>query len=1063
MIHLHHSNRLERLGDALAELLATPLSSPLVPEIVLVQSNGMARWLSLRLAARNQICANVRFPYPAGYVWELLRTLRPDLAEVSGFDPGVLTWRIYGLLPSLLADPRYAELANYLQAGADADRFELARRIADVYDQYLVYRPDWIVDWQGGAEQHWQAALWRELCADGEAHRAQLLDELVRELQQAVPPAGLLPERIALFGAASLPQPYVALLEALGRHCAVHVFALNPSAEYWGEIRSEREIRRRAGDTDPEALYLETGNKLLASWGRQGRDFLELLLDYQVEHIEYLEPAADGTLLEGLQSDILRLVNRGGDGVRAQLADDDRSLQVHSCHSRMREVEVLHDQLLRLFEDDPTLSPADVVVMTPDVEAYAPYVDAVFATADSQRIPYAIADRSPRREQPLVECFLKLLELRDGRLEADRVGELLEAAALRERFGIAEAELPRLHDWIHRAGIRWGRDGEHRQRLGLPAVEEHSWRAGLDRILLGYAMPAGEQRLFGGILPFDAAEGGSAELAGRLLAFVDAVFTTVEELNASRSLSHWRESLNGLLERFFLADHGSEEALNGIRQALDDLARAGERAGLAEAVPLEVVANSLRQRLDMPARVGSFLSGGVTFCAMVPMRSIPFRVVCLLGMNDGEFPRQQRPLGFDLMARQPRPGDRVRRFEDRYLFLEALLSARSCLYLSYVGQSIRDNTALPPSVIVEELLDYIVQGWEPAAGGDIRERLITRHRLQAFSPAYFDGQSERLFSFARYLSEAGAVAGRGRQQRRPLLGEPLPEPDQSWRSVDLPRLIEFWHCPAEFLLKHRLGIRLDERKPLLAGREPFVLDGLEAWQLRQELLQLVLADAPETPVDYARAAGRLPHGVVGMEVLAAKVERVRGFSEKLQALPAATPGPQPFSLDIGDFRLSGTFNRLTAEGRIDYRFGRDRGKDLLSVWITHLVLNAAAPIGIAPVSRWLSETSDCTFGPVVDAREQLEFLLRWYWQGLSRPLPLLPTASYDWAEQTRRGKDGLAAARKRWRGSDYDAGECQQPYLALAFADTDPTDDPLFASLAEGVWLPLLGAMEVKA
>lgn len=292
MIYLHHSNRLERLGDVLAELLASPLRNPLAAEVVLVQSNGMARWLALRLAEHSQICANVRFPYPAGYAWELLRQLRPELGQVSGFEPDVLSWRIYGLLPSLLEDPRYAEPANYLRQGDAADRFELARRIADVYDQYLVYRPDWVLGWQSGAEEHWQAALWRELCQGQEPHRAQLLQELIAQLREAPPPPGVLPERLTLFGIATLPEPYVALLDALGRHCEVHVFALNPSAEYWGEIRSEREIRRRAGDSDPEQLYLETGNQLLASWGRQGRDFLELLLDYPIEHYEYMEPVA---------------------------------------------------------------------------------------------------------------------------------------------------------------------------------------------------------------------------------------------------------------------------------------------------------------------------------------------------------------------------------------------------------------------------------------------------------------------------------------------------------------------------------------------------------------------------------------------------------------------------------------------------------------------------------------------------------------------------------------------------------------------------------------------------
>lgn len=1058
MIRLHHGNRLERLGDALADVLAQPLGSPLAPDIVLVQSNGMARWLSLRLATHNRVCANVRFPYPAGFVWELFRALKPELPELSRFEPDVLTWRLYGLLPTLLDDPCYADLANYLRGGEAIDRFELARRVADIYDQYLVYRPDWIVGWQSGDENHWQAALWRALCGDGEAHRAQLLDDVIRQLSEQ-PRSGLLPERISLFGAASLPQPYVALLEALGRHCEVNLFLLNPSSEYWGQIRSEREIHRRAGGADPEALYLETGNKLLASWGRQGREFLELLLSHDCEQAEYFDAPEGESLLANLQHDILRLANRGEDGAKTPLADDDRSLQIHSCHSAMREVEVLHDQLLQLFADDPTLSPADVAVMTPDVEAYAPYVDAVFASADSNRIPYAIADRSIRREQPVVECFLKLLALGDGRFEADRLVELLEVAPLRARFGISETDLPRLHDWVRRAGIRWGIDAEHRARLGLPPVADHSWRQGLDRMLLGYAMPARQRRLFGGILPFDEVEGSGAELAGHLLAYIEAVFALVDQLAHDRPIHEWRDLLNDLLDRFFQPEHADDQALTQPRQALDDLARAAELAGVTEAVPLTVVAGSLRRRLEAPGGVGSFLSGGVTFCAMVPMRSIPFRVVCVLGMNDGEFPRQQRPLGFDLIARHPRPGDRSRRFEDRFLFLEALLSARDCLYLSYIGQSIRDNSTLPPSVMIDELLDYIDQGWLASEGGSVRDRLVTRHRLQAFSPAYFDGQSAKLFSYAGYLCEAGELAGRGGRRREPLLAAPLPEPDDSWRNVELSQLVAFWRCPAEFLLRHRLGIRLDQRAPLLESREPFVLDGLDNWQLSQDLLELTLAGSPESPEEYARAAGRLPHGVVGEEVLAAQLGRVKTFTERLATL-AQVADAQPFTLQLGDFRLTGVLDRLSADGRVDYRFGRDRSKDLLGVWINHLVLNAIAPAGVPLRSRWLSEDTDLTLQPLTDAHESLEFLLHWYWQGLTEPLPFLPKASYAWVEQKRKGKDGLDAARKAWHGDDRRAGECGEPYLALAFADTEPMSDGRFVELAESLWLPLFTAAE---
>ncbi|RFA27293.1 exodeoxyribonuclease V subunit gamma [Alkalilimnicola ehrlichii] len=645
MLQLYHSNRLESLADGLALLTQMPAGSPLAPETVLVQSNGMARWLALRLAERNGVCANLRFPYPAAYTWELFCTLLAEVPERSVYNPDILTWRLMSVLPQLKEEPGFEPLAHYLHGGDELARYELARRLADVFDQYLVYRPDWILAWEQGEEDHWQARLWRRLTEAGGAHRAALLERCLTALRSGEVAADKLPARLSVFGLSNLPPPLLTLLTELGRHIPIHLFLLSPTEDYWGDLRSEREIYRQAADADPEALYLATGNKLLASLGRQGRDFHELLLDQGPEEEALYEPPAGDSLLGGLQLDILELRNRGEDGERTMLAAADNSVQVHNCHSRMRELEVLHDQLLALFDGYPDLTPADVVVMTPDIEAYVPYIEAVFGTAEPHRIPYTIADRSLRAEEPVAEAFLQLLELVESRFDADQVTSLLALPAVQRRFDIDEHELPRLHDWIRRNGIRWGVDAAHRAELELPAEEANSWRAGLRRMLLGYALPGDERRLFAGTLPFDEVEGGVAELAGRLAEFLENLFRLPASLAGKRSAADWQLALNQVLERFFLGDEGEETALQAIREALADLRAEVEAGGCDEALSLAVVLSHLRGALSAAGRAGSFLGGGVTFCAMVPMRSIPFEVVCLIGVNDGEYPRQHRPAG----------------------------------------------------------------------------------------------------------------------------------------------------------------------------------------------------------------------------------------------------------------------------------------------------------------------------------------------------------------------------------------------------------------------------------
>ncbi|MDX1655407.1 MAG: exodeoxyribonuclease V subunit gamma, partial [Candidatus Competibacteraceae bacterium] len=997
MFTVHHGNHLETLVDRLAGLVGQPLASPLVPECIIVQSNGMARWLSLQLAQRLGVCANVRYPFPAAFVWEVFRHVLDQVPETSRFDPAVLTWRVMAQLSGLEVCDRFKPLHRWLKNGDDWRRFDLAWRIADSFDQYLVYRPDWILAWEAGRgddspdpDERWQAALWRRLMDDGGSHRVHLQRRFFQLADADTLARSHLPRRVALFGIPTLPPVYLQVLQRLSEVLEVHLFLLNPSREYWGDIEPERDIARRAGEEDAEELYLETGNALLASLGKQGRDFIDQVAELPGEWEDsFHDPGQQRrpSLLHCLQADILNLRNRGDEEHPCSPIDpEDLSLQIHACHSPMREVEVLHDRLLHLFETQPDLSPAQVVVMAPEIESYAPLIEAVFATQEGERqIPFAIADRDFRAESPLVDVFFDLLELHRSRFDANRVLTILEVAAVGRRFRIAEDDLPLVHDWVRETGIRWGVDAPGRAALELPATPEHTWRAGLDRLLLGYALPAGNQALFAGILPFDGVEGGEARIMGRLQDFTAALFELQQQLAQDRPVAQWAPLLRGVVEDFIAPTLDEEPQVQALGQALEEMAESARLAGFDQPVSLEVAAANLRRRLQVdPA--GRFLTGGVTFCAMVPMRSIPFQVVCLIGMNDGAYPRAQTRLDFDLMGRPGafRKGDRSRRHDDRYLFLEALLSARRCFYISFVGNSIRDNSPVPPSVLVSELLDGVRRGFYPPGqpDGDGVELILTRHPLQAFSPRYFRPGEPRLFSYSRELCQAAGHRG-GQAESRPLFWESLPPPDPQWRTVDLEQLVHFFANPTRFLLRRRLDVHLEEEEGLLETREPFVLDNQARRQLRQRMLELKLTGGdPDQALPLLRGQGLLPHGQVGETILEQERTRVEWFAARLAAfLPPTAPQPIALDLTVGAFRLTGTLTKAGVRGLRDWRLAGVAPRHYLELWIKHLLLNCLAPEAVHLESRWLGEDKVLTLGPVADCYRRLEELLELYWQG----------------------------------------------------------------------------------
>ena len=1080
MLSLFHAPDLETLGELACTLLAQPLSEPLAPALVVVPSQGMGRWLTLQLARSTGIAMQLEVQLPAKFVWDVSRLVLGQLPEQSAFSPSSLTWRLYDWLCEPEHCAQAPRLAHYLAGGDERRRLSLAVKIADVFDQYLLYRDDWLAAWESnelldlGPDEGWQALLWRELTKDGHPHRARLLDELLQRLHNPEPIAGL-PERVVVFGISSLPPHHLRVLEGLARHCEVILFALNPCREAWGEIRDIRELAKRP-ELHPDEWYLDVGNPLLASLGKQGRDFFDSLFSLASgeggqETGLYSEDADlhDSSLLQALQNDILRLRTRQPEE-RLQLRADDRSLEVHCAHSPLREVEILHDQLLARFAANPQLTPDQVVVLTPDIERYAPYIEAVFAPREGvPRIPFSLADRSLRAETPLIEAFLSLLALPDSRFTAEEVLTWLEQPALAAKAGIDADDLPLLRDWLSTAGVRWGRDGEHRQQLGLPADAAFTWRQGLDRLLLGFAAPpqlaAGHAPLLGDSWPLDALEGARAQLLGRLVAFVERLAALAQTLQRQRSLSDWADTLQGLIDELF-DEREAGDTLLLLSKACAALREQALAAGIERPLELALIRQQLTAALEQGSGASGFLTGAVTFCTMVPMRSLPFALVCLLGLDDGALPRRTPAAGFDLIGQKPRHGDRARRLDDRYLLLETLLSARQGLYLSYVGRDPRSNAVLPPSVLISELLD-VVDLTSVAANGSASAQITHQHPLQPFAPGNFAsaahaGFAAPWFRAAQRLSEpvvpALAFASR------------LAAPDADWLTIEPSQLLHCFKHPARYLLEQRLGLHLAQGTEVLAGDEPFSVEWTSQHGLRQLALQAIEQNWTEPQErTVAAASGWLPVGELGQAYWGQIRGPIRAFAPTLfDERPAEAAQPLLVDITLAGVRIHGWLEGVTDEGLFDYRL-RDLGAwELAPFWLRHLLLNCAATPGIRRDSRLLSPKSEWRLGPLANPLELLQPWLEAYQIALCEPLPLLAKCSVGFAKKWRNPgrKEPIDAARGEaalmWQGNEHMSGEGDDPWNALAFRDREVLDER-FEALAEQLYGPALDALQEQA
>jgi exodeoxyribonuclease V gamma subunit len=1107
VLHLFQSNRIDVLLAALAHQLETsPLASPFEQEKIVVQSKGMGRWLNFRLAEKQGMTAQMGYPLLASFFWDLMqRTLGGNLPKKSPFSREIMGWRVLAWLDS---QPNAPVLLNYLREGGDFRRFELATRIADVFDQYLVYRADWLLAWEKnqslglGDDEAWQAALWRYLSKDeldirvDGGHRGALL---AATHQRLLDPRPLdLPSRVSLFGISSLPPVYMEILRALSKRCEVFIHALNPCSIPWGEIRDQAEIARLSDGYDPDDLYLEVGNPLLAVWGKQGREFFNQLIA-EPEMMEYFTPFPGNheTLLQTLKSDVLELVARSPETAQ-RVALDDKSLQIHVCHSAMREVEVLHDQLLALFERDASLSPADIVVLMPDIEHYIPYIEAVFGRTgidprpkanQNPHVPFAIADRSLRDSAPLAQALLELLTLPQCRFASDWMMALLDIPAIARRFEIPVSELPTIHRWMNELGIHWGRDGEHKAELGLPPTFEHTWRFGLDRLLLSIALPAGVAHhaapLFAGTLPGSGVAGNQAQLAASLAAFAETLFAQAQALSGDHTPAEWHIKLIALIETLFAPDEADEKEallLAELREQVIEFAMQSQEAGYDAPVDLSVPRSWLNGALSGKIPSGGFLTGAVTFCAMVPMRCLPFRVIALLGFNDGAFPRESRPPGFDLMAHNPQYGDRSRRADDRYLFLETLLSASDVLYLSYVGRGIQDNNRIPPSVVVSDLIDAVSKSFVleyaapmPALGNEAlkwrrleRERLlahlIIEHPLQPFSPRYFKDQ--RLVAYSPLWFIAASQLGQPQSAPLSVLSETLPLPEME--PIAFVDFLAFWRNPTRYLLRNRLGIRLATEAVEFEGNEPFSLSFSAKSELNSVIWQSLEQGWSADAIATGRAAGLLPHGGFG-NISAAKqsASMIKLYNTAEPLLRDVPLAPYSFRFELLGQILTGALHQLRPNGQVMIWTDHSSPIELIACWLKHLALCLASPEGVALETRIVSQKGHWRFASLTmpEASHQLEKWLQYYWQGQAERLPFATRSSAKYAEALYTDDDKTkadTAARESWHGNSLRgfSGEESEPWYEMAWRGQSLLSDEGFAEMANTLLLTMYQCRE---
>ena len=1160
MLHLYQSNRLEDIAQMLARIQqVAPLENPFAAEEIVIQSQGMRRYISQYLARETGIAANLRFSLPAGLAWRLMHEAMPDIPALSPFSSEVMRWRLLALFqsPEFAQSPDFAAarqaLAPYLNNG-DYAAYQLSGQLADVFDQYLVYRPNWIETWAAGklvpelansrsAEQQiWQAQLWQHLDdgKQGAPHRVQLWRTLMQSLARPNP---RLPQRYFVFGIATLAPMYLQLLAQLAQHSQVHIFALNPSQAYWGNIIEPAQILNQTQTAD----LSYQGHPLLASLGKQGRDFFNELAEVQAQldltsytseapalsllhsiqyhiqsqtlpetahangwlaaHQDYVRSqphfqAAQQqlnqqyqTALAPYQSSLKTNINETPDLFsgclntpeqnaiqQIQLAHQqnlalaqlnaDPSIQIHSAHSPLRELQILKDQLLVLLAQHPDWQPHDIAILTPHIEPYTPYIEAIFGKHSPHPLPYTLSDTQIAHRQPLLDALAQTLALMDSRFEADKLIALLDNELILATHQLTRDDLPLIHDTIAQLNIRWGSDASQRSQHSSQPNAQYTWQQGLERLVLGFMLPDNPANpLWHHIAPHSSNPSHQAPLS-RFAALVATLIRHQNQWQPPATIPQWNERIHSLISDLITpqsdADHQVHQQLE---TALAQWQNEAQTAHYTQAINQTIAIQHLNQYLTSQDDAG-FLRGGITVCSMVPMRSLPFKVLCLLGLNDGDYPRNTKAAPYDLIAQHPQKGDRARRDDDRYLFLEAILSAREVLYLSYIGKDIRTDEERAPSTLIGELIDTIA-ALSQIPSSQLAQHWITQHPLQPFSPKYYTGSLKNHSSAAKLIST--------RQDYAQALNTPQPPvapflqnytANETQEQPEIPQatFLQYWRNPNRQWLKHALGWQAPHTQAAHPSSEPFTIDN-------PRQLDTAYTQARQHHQDFAALAAtltaqsQLPTGAFNTLIAQEQAIAAAGLNSELIQSPRHPD--QTGSLKLPTGTLHYTLNHNHQHGQILYAHqflpnhntqAKLQASDSIELLLRHLIYSAVAPQPTPLPTHYLSLHQSITLPPIAQETAQAT-LAQWltaYQQGQQHPIPFFPRVTLAAARAYYTGKTPDWDKAQKEAQTVYHKGytgfaQADYPETKLIYGrdDDTPINNPTFRRLTENLFAPL--------
>ncbi len=1063
MLKLIYSNNYSSLKEELIkELNQKKLNSPFAKRIFLTQTQGMQKWLSLEITKKNNIFASFEF-ININDVFLRLYSLLNNKKIYGLYNKNTLKWLIaeiitnnkteLDLIEKYLAEENASgqKDTNSAKTISDYKREQLATKIADLFDQYMIFRPELIRAWNKGESfykepelakhEKWQQRIWQEVkqkLAPFEEDRTTMMAEIIHKLQQNSNLKSKIRAEfgnfLPVFGFSMMPSFYLDLFINLANFIDISFYLMNPCREYWYDIRKIKDINRarfkKAQKTDSlqiknltaridllaenelaqELLHFETGNTLLASFGKIGRDFFENLLEkdiYEDEEQPFREfgNESNNSILNCIKNDLLNLKET------PQNITSDDSIKIISCHSKLREVEVLRNYLLDLFNHNPSLKANDILVLAPSISEYASFIDAVFKVSkqDELYIPYTISKKHLSGLNSPLGVISRILELAANRAEVNQIYQIITAKPIREKFNFSDEDLVNIQRWLENSGIKWQFKNENESNF----KERFSWDKGLEKIMLSHAMQEKEGEEFNQNIPFANFTLGESKAFGDFYEIVEAIFKLLKHSHTKKPINYFIKLFTELADILFTESESEDKHNLSFKQILKNIklriepfsdSQKNQELGITEQeIYFEVFCNFLKSQIAHSVREDDlFMHKGISFASLIPMRSIPFKVIYLLGMDNDSFPRKNNFSDFDLIHLKPQRGDRDIRESDLYLFLETLLSAKEKLYISYVGKDVKDDSERMMSTTIRTLLDYLQANY-----GIVEEEFIIQHHLQPFSKAYLDGSDEKFFTYEEFFSSNRNSENKHDKEKKDSNSSDKRENSNSLaKEISFKDFALFFKENTKFYYEKILQGIILEPAQSLESSELIEPNNLENYSLLQEVINVNLKKKNLAWTKLkADSMGKIPYGNFGdlyfreknitAEQLIATIKEKLSYNLEDYQL-------KRFDYTYKDLKISDIGALVCEKEALLFYPSKLNAKQKIEAMLIQLLCN----LKFGDFNTVLVALDDAVkFNSASNPEELFEELYKIYLDGTKKALPFFPESSFMLAEEFEKQKN----------------------------------------------------------